>query len=75
MWKMPPVEINFLPLSHSFSAGGITDLTLTATIMMQLSRNPNPTKGSALCSRTGKVTNTNNKSPTRTKHFKSADCV
>lgn len=27
---------------------------LTATIMMQLSRNPNPTKGSALCSRTAK---------------------
>lgn len=26
---------------------------LTATIMMQLSRNPNPTKGRALCSRTG----------------------
>lgn len=25
---------------------------LTATIMMQLSRNPNPTKGSALCSNT-----------------------
>lgn len=27
---------------------------LTATIMMQLSRNPNPTKGRALCSRTVK---------------------
>lgn len=29
---------------------------LTATIMMQLSRNPNPTKGRALCSNTAETT-------------------
>lgn len=33
---------------------------LTATIMMQLSRNPKPTKGRALCSKTGgRTTNKN----------------
>lgn len=37
----------------------MNDLTLTATIMMQLSRNPNPTKGIALCSRTVKSAQTN----------------
>lgn len=37
-----------------------TPIGLTATIMMQLSRNPKPTKGRALCSKTeGRTTNRN----------------